>query len=49
MKTVTETAPRKQRNWGRTARSDIDWGIVASEWPRAGDKWKKIKRKVKRD
>jgi hypothetical protein len=41
--------PRKATELGERVRADIDWGIVASEWPRAADKWKKIKRKAKRD
>jgi hypothetical protein len=41
--------PRKATELGERVRADIDWGIGASEWPRARDKWKKIKRKVKRD
>jgi hypothetical protein len=39
--------PRKATELGERVRADIDWGIGASEWPRARDKWKKIKRKVK--
>jgi hypothetical protein len=41
--------PRKATELGERVRADIDWGAAVSEWPMAGDKWKKIKRKVKKD
>jgi hypothetical protein len=41
--------PRKATELGERVRADIDWGTAASEWPMAEDKWKKIKRKVKKD